>query len=122
MSFQAQALETARGMANIMAGFESLSNQVTVFLANYERLNYVALWEQMATIGLRPDGSPGQVDPSPNPANPINLPPENPILISVNDLNNGLRMLENYAKWWVQTGQLALPEQPNNQTAARMTH
>jgi hypothetical protein len=122
MSFQAQALETARSMAQIMAGFESLSNQVTVYLANYERLNYVALWEAMATIGLRPDGAPGQPDASPNPAHPINLPAEAPILLSVNDLNNGLRMLENYAKWWTQTGQLALPSQPNNQTAARMTH
>jgi hypothetical protein len=122
MSRQAAALEAARSLAQIAASFESLSNQVTVWIAGFQSINLVARWQEMPTVALRPDGSPGAPDSTPNPSNPINLPEDRPLLISFNELIKGVEMLDNFQKWWANSGQLALPEQPNRQTAALMTH
>jgi len=120
---QTSALNAAQQLVALMGGFESLSNQVDQFMKDYNQTNPDGLWQHMATVTLGTDGAPAQTnDGTPNNANPINLPSGAPILVSRNNLINGILLLQKFQTFMTQAGgTLAMSAQANTATAYLIT-
>jgi hypothetical protein len=122
MNTQEAALRAASALVTLMSTFEALSDQVDAYVKSYDQNVWDTYWLAMPTVAENPDGSPGAADDSPVETNPINLPAGAPLLVSRNDLINGVSMLGLFRTFMSQAGgTMDLAEQANVKTAALIT-
>jgi hypothetical protein len=122
MNTQTSALNGANAVIALMQQFVSLNQAVTTFMADYNQNNWDTYWQQMATVAVNADGSPGAADGTVNTAHPINLPAGAPILVSRSALINGVSMLQLFQTFMSQAaGTITMPAQANAKTAYLVT-
>lgn len=123
MNTQSAALTAAQNLVNLIQQFEQLSNSVDAYMKAYNQAVYDSQWQAMATVNVNADGSPaGTNDGTPNNAHPINLPTVSPLLVSRNNLINGVAMLQQFQTFMTQAGgTITMPAQSNVKSSYMIT-
>ena len=105
-----------------MAQYQHFVNACNSWSADEAKNNWAAYWNSMATVTVNADGSlAGTNDGTVNNAHPINVPAASPLLISANQLTNGLNLLitlASVATW--TSGVITAPNQNPVLTAAAL--